>query len=523
MATTSVLVPIMIKYGGEWISEVEFQNFIINGVLFDFAFTYDVFVAELSYTDYQSKSLFCIKDDFSEEHLEDEPNPIIMDPLYRDVEEGKPYWEKNTITSFMKHHAIRHRFQFKVKRSSTSRGLKMIDVEWVTEDFVSNKDVTDHRVWIKRYYLQCANEKCQWTFRSSSKKESEVFMVKRFFDVHTCAIADKMFSQRHATSLMIAEMVMASTSHVYVVIDEIQKRSIVCMHEKRCSCLQFQVDGIPCPHAITVLSYTHMNVQSYYAAYYTKENYLKAYEFSVIPLPDESIWHIPTKVLDIIVLPLIWKPRPGDLPACLHSSSSSKIILFSRNYLWNKEQWQHPYLFCQNEALAVSIEPHKKKVEGGNGKVILASSMVGGFVGVTAIIDLAFVVFRKEYTKKKARYLSETRKLGLLGVPPYRMFVLDELREATNNFDISNLIGESSSGQIYKGKLTDGVVVAIRSIKMRMRSKFNSKVNMDTTDVSCNRDSKGNSAPSYWNSTRDILQSIEDNRCLAGSEFPCKD
>ncbi|KAF3682912.1 putative vacuolar protein sorting-associated protein 9A-like [Capsicum annuum] len=136
---------------------------------------------------------------------------------------------------------------------------------------------------------------------------------------------------------------------------------------------------------------------------------------------------------------------------------------------------------AKNEALAVSIEPHKKKVEGGNGKVILASSMVGGFVGVTAIIDLAFVVFRKEYTKKKARYLSETRKLGLLGVPPYRTFVLDELREATNNFDISNLIGESSSGQIYKGKLTDGVVVAIRNIKMRMISKFNSKVNMDTT------------------------------------------
>lgn len=45
-------------------------------------------------------------------------------------------------------------------------------------------------------------------------------------------------------------------------------------------------------------------------------------------------------------------------------------------------------------------------------------------------------------------YLSETRKLGLLEVPSYRTFVLDELREATNNFDISNLIGESSSGQV---------------------------------------------------------------------------
>ncbi|KAM3217250.1 hypothetical protein P3L10_026693 [Capsicum annuum] len=99
--------------------------------------------------------------------------------------------------------------------------------------------------------------------------------------------------------------VMASTSHVYVVIDEIQKQSIVCMRKKRCNRLQFQVDGIPCPHAIAVLSYIHMNVQSYCATYYTKENYLKSYEFPVILLPDEIMWNIPIEVSDIIVLPQI--------------------------------------------------------------------------------------------------------------------------------------------------------------------------------------------------------------------------
>ncbi|XP_049351341.1 probable inactive leucine-rich repeat receptor-like protein kinase At3g03770 [Solanum verrucosum] len=189
----------------------------------------------------------------------------------------------------------------------------------------------------------------------------------------------------------------------------------------------------------------------------------------------------------------------GELPDCLKPSSSSKIVLFSGNCLSNKEQWQHPYSFCHNEALAVSIEPHKGKVKGGNGKAVLASSMVGGFVGVVAIVGLAFVVVRREYAKQKAsqapqtrlilekvspahtlkllndaRYLSETRKLGLLGAPPYRTFVLDELREATNNFDISNLIGASSSGQIYKGRLTDGTVVAIKSIKMRKRHSVQS-------------------------------------------------
>ncbi|CAN4111325.1 unnamed protein product [Withania somnifera] len=189
----------------------------------------------------------------------------------------------------------------------------------------------------------------------------------------------------------------------------------------------------------------------------------------------------------------------GELPACLHPSSGSKIVLFSGNCLSNIEQWQHPYSFCHNEALAVSIEPHKEEVKGGNGKTIFASSMVGGFVGVVAIIGLAFMVVRRQYAKQKAckapqtrlipqkvsaaqnlkmlndaRYISETRKLGLLGAPSYRTFVLDELREATNNFDISNLIGASSSGQIYKGCLTDGTMVAIRSIKMRKRHNVQS-------------------------------------------------
>lgn len=189
----------------------------------------------------------------------------------------------------------------------------------------------------------------------------------------------------------------------------------------------------------------------------------------------------------------------GELPACLHPSSGSKIVLFSGNCLSNREQWQHPYSFCHNEALAVSIEPHKEKVKGGNGKAVLASSMVGGFVGAVAIIGLAFVVVRREYAKKKAskapqprlilekvspahtlkllndaRYISETRKLGLLGAPPYRTFVLDELREATSNFDISNLISASSNEQTYKGRLTDDTVVAIRSIKMRKRHSVQS-------------------------------------------------
>lgn len=56
-----------------------------------------------------------------DEEMEEQPESIIKDPLHRDVEEGRLYWDKNTISSVMKHYAIPERFQFKVKRSSSSR------------------------------------------------------------------------------------------------------------------------------------------------------------------------------------------------------------------------------------------------------------------------------------------------------------------------------------------------------------------------------------------------------------------
>lgn len=50
----------------------------------------------------------------------------------------------------------------------------------------------------------------------------------------------------------------------------------------------------------------------YCALYYTKENFLKAYEFSITSLHNESTWNISRKLTDIIVLPPIWKPDQVD-------------------------------------------------------------------------------------------------------------------------------------------------------------------------------------------------------------------
>ncbi|KAF3676987.1 putative pre-rRNA-processing protein ESF2-like isoform X1 [Capsicum annuum] len=62
--------------------------------------------------------------EWKDEEMEEQTESIIKDPLHRDIEEGQLYWDKNTISSVMEHYAIRERFQFKVKRSSSSRGWR---------------------------------------------------------------------------------------------------------------------------------------------------------------------------------------------------------------------------------------------------------------------------------------------------------------------------------------------------------------------------------------------------------------
>ncbi|KAL6327358.1 hypothetical protein AAG906_018960 [Vitis piasezkii] len=174
----------------------------------------------------------------------------------------------------------------------------------------------------------------------------------------------------------------------------------------------------------------------------------------------------------------------GDLPPCLQSAPKSRVVVYERNCLSSGDQVQHPYSFCRIEAMAVKILPHMHKEERRPfSKAVLASIIVGVIVGVVALVGLntaktpatrlpseQFSTVDAAKLIFDARNISQTMKLGALGLPAYRTFFLEELKEATNNFDESSLI-EGSHGQIYKGKLTDGTIVGIRSLQMRRRQR----------------------------------------------------
>ncbi|XP_075098960.1 uncharacterized protein LOC142175856 [Nicotiana tabacum] len=103
------------------------------------------------------------------------------------------------------------------------------------------------------------------------------------------------WSRVHAT-------VRASTDHIYAVIDGV-KRYIVCLESKKYSCGQFQLDELPCPHALAALRHRNETYENYCSPYYTRESLLRTYEIPVNPLPDENKWNVPQHISDKVVNP----------------------------------------------------------------------------------------------------------------------------------------------------------------------------------------------------------------------------
>ncbi|XP_020232054.1 probable LRR receptor-like serine/threonine-protein kinase At1g14390 [Cajanus cajan] len=187
----------------------------------------------------------------------------------------------------------------------------------------------------------------------------------------------------------------------------------------------------------------------------------------------------------------------GELPSCFGSMSSKATVLYSGNCLSTKKlnDQQHPYSYCKKEgALAVKPPGKKLKKESDSGtKVGLVLGIIGGIVVIGGLLVVLIVfIFRKskaerldhkmdkfvasKYSARASprpnngtRHIPQAMKQATLGLPPYRNFTSEEIEDATNNFDPSNLIEEGSQGQLYKGWLRDGSVVLVKCVKIKQK------------------------------------------------------
>ncbi|XP_069154381.1 uncharacterized protein [Solanum lycopersicum] len=128
------------------------------------------------------------------------------------------------------------------------------------------------------------------------------------------------WSRVHAT-------VVPSSKFIFSVY-EAGRRYIVCLGRKICSCERFQVDEIPCAHAIDVLKENNIkNMHPYCFDYYKLDALAKKYEISMIAIPDKAYSSAPKNVVAETVYPPRYRRLIGQSRKRRKKNADEKITV----------------------------------------------------------------------------------------------------------------------------------------------------------------------------------------------------
>lgn len=131
--------------------------------------------------------------------------------------------------------------------------------------------------------------------------------------------------------------------------------------------------------------------------------------------------------------------------------------------------------FADNQT--IDIAPFLK--QGSSSK---KGAIIGGVVGGVALVVILLALFAWFRLKKKPKRLPRGDILGateLKGPVTYRY---KDLKSATKNFNDENKLGEGGFGDVYKGTLKNGKVVAVKKLILgnsgKMDEQFESEVKL---------------------------------------------
>ncbi|MCD7460242.1 hypothetical protein HAX54_043142 [Datura stramonium] len=115
--------------------------------------------------------------------------------------------------------------------------------------------------------------------------------------------------------------------------------------------------------------------------------------------------------------------------------------------------------------------------------------LAGGAIGAMVLLVTGgwlYVAFqRRKMAMKKMRFFKENGGVMLLeqlirqgkSSTAVRIFTSEELKQATNNYDESRIVGQGGYGIVYKGNFPDNDVVAIKKSKMVDRTQIEEFIN----------------------------------------------
>ncbi|KAL5573622.1 hypothetical protein UlMin_023219 [Ulmus minor] len=89
---------------------------------------------------------------------------------------------------------------------------------------------------------------------------------------------------------------------VYTMFDG-DKNGVVDLQARTCSCKQFQLEQLPCAHAMIAIRHMRGDVYNFCSDYYLSECWKAIYAGMVYPLPHQADWVVPIKIRENNLLP----------------------------------------------------------------------------------------------------------------------------------------------------------------------------------------------------------------------------
>nr|XP_011462643.1 PREDICTED: LOW QUALITY PROTEIN: probable LRR receptor-like serine/threonine-protein kinase At4g30520 [Fragaria vesca subsp. vesca] len=112
--------------------------------------------------------------------------------------------------------------------------------------------------------------------------------------------------------------------------------------------------------------------------------------------------------------------------------------------------------------LSLSLNPSPGKHKSKTVAIALGVSFSCAFL---MLLSLGIIWYREKQKSQTILNISDIQEEGLVSLGNLRNFTFKELQVATDHFSSKNILGAGGFGNVYKGKLGDGTMVAVKRLK----------------------------------------------------------